>query len=82
MDTLDVIRGLRDEELQDWLRKVAAEDLALALVGADEGIKVAVYRNMSPRAKSLLASDVVSLEEQDPPHAERTRAIRTVLQHL
>lgn len=82
MDTLDVIRGLRDEELQDWLRKVAAEDLALALVGADEGIKVAVYRNLSSEAKAVLASDVASLEDQDPPHADRTRAIRMVLQHL
>lgn len=82
METLDAIRTLRDEELQEWLRKVTAEDLALALVGADEGIKVAVYRNLSPRAKSILASDVASLEDQDPPHADRTRAIRTVLQHL
>jgi len=82
METLDSVRGLRDEEIQSWLRKISSKDLAMALVGADEGTKVAVFRNMSSPAKTALAAEVSGLEAQDPPHADRTMAIRTVLQHL
>jgi len=82
METLDAVRTLRDDVIQTWLRRVNPEDLALALVGADSEVKTCVFRNLSSRAQQALDSDITAMESVDPPHADRTRAIRTVLQHL
>lgn len=82
MDTMDVLLGRRDDEIQTWLRKIEAADLALALAGASEEVKHVVLRNLSERARSVLTQDIRSREEAEPSHADRTRAIRTVLQHL
>lgn len=79
MKSLDALTLMSDPDIQTWLRTVSAHDLALALLDADEPIRKAVYRNMSPRARTILSSDVAALLKQNPSASVRAEATRNVL---
>jgi flagellar motor switch protein FliG len=54
-----------DAEIQGILRSVSGADLMTALVGAEQEVKEAVYRNLSPRARDYLIPTVERLEKGD-----------------
>ena len=52
---------MKNEEIQNWLRKVGQENVAslvIALLGADDETKNCVFRNMSQRAVTQLRNDL------------------------
>ena len=59
------IADLDDESIQKILRKITGRDLITALVGADEKIKLAIYRNLSDRVKAYVEPTVLRLEKGD-----------------
>jgi antitoxin component of MazEF toxin-antitoxin module len=56
---------LDDESIQRILRNISGRDLITALVGADPGIKKAMYRNLSARVKAYVEPTVARLEKGD-----------------
>jgi flagellar motor switch protein FliG len=54
-----------DATIQRILRKINGTDLITALVGADDNIKEAVYRNLSERVRNYVISKVGRLERGD-----------------
>jgi flagellar motor switch protein FliG len=62
---IDEIPKLDDTSIQQTLRKVSGVDLLTALVGANESVKEAIYRNLSPRVKQYLIPTVEKLEKGD-----------------
>ena len=61
MTVLYRLKTMKDTEIQNWLRKVGRENvtsLAAALAGADDEVKNCVYKNMSAKARTMLAADV------------------------
>jgi len=52
---------LDDRSIQRLLRELDTKDLALALKGANEDVKVAIFRNMSERASDMLQDDMDAL---------------------
>ncbi len=59
------IASLDDATIQRILRKITGTDLVTALVGADDAVKQAIYRNLSERAKTYAQSKVERLEHGD-----------------
>ena len=57
MFTFDDIVTLDDKDIQEVLRSIDTKRLALATKGVDDGVRVAISRNLSERA-------VASLEEE------------------
>lgn len=53
----DIVQ-LDDRAIQRMLREVETKDLALALKGANEDVKVKVFTNMSERAGNMLKDDM------------------------
>ncbi|HNV45963.1 MAG TPA: FliG C-terminal domain-containing protein, partial [Spirochaetota bacterium] len=47
-----------DRHIQKVLREVDTQDLAIALKGTSAELQGAIFRNMSPRASSLLREDM------------------------
>lgn len=61
MTTLNQLKTMKDEDIQNWLRKVGkdhVQTLVVALVGADAEVKDCVYRNMSGAAITYLKRDL------------------------
>jgi flagellar motor switch protein FliG len=61
MATLSKLKTMKNEDIQNWLRKVGQENVAtlvIALLGADEKTKNCVFRNMSQRALTQLKDDL------------------------
>lgn len=73
MTTFNRLKTMRDTDIQNWLRKVGQKNvipLGIALAGADEEVTDCVLRNMSDRARSILAQDIeknkkMNFKEQD-----------------
>jgi flagellar motor switch protein FliG len=62
---IEEIPKMDDQSIQRLLRSITGMDLMTALVGASVGVKEAVYRNLSPRAKDYLVPTVERLEKGD-----------------
>jgi antitoxin component of MazEF toxin-antitoxin module len=54
-----------DQTIQRVLRKISGVDLITALIGADEAVKAAVYRNLSDRVRRYVTERVDRLEKGD-----------------
>jgi antitoxin component of MazEF toxin-antitoxin module len=59
------IAALDDVTIQRTLLKISGSDLVIALVGADEAVKEAVYRNLSDPVKNYVVPRVEQLERGD-----------------
>jgi antitoxin component of MazEF toxin-antitoxin module len=59
------IAALDDPTIQRILRKISGTDLITALIGADDSVKQAVYRNLSQRAREYAQQKVERLERGD-----------------
>ena len=59
------ISALDDPTIQRILRKTTGSDLVTALVGADDAVKEAVFRNLSDRAGEFAKRKVAKLERGD-----------------
>ena len=59
------IASLDDPTIQLILRKISGTDLVTALIGADDSVKQAVYRNLSQRAREYAQQKVEQLENGD-----------------
>ena len=68
MSPLSKWKTMKNEDIQNWLRKVGQENVAtlvIALLGADEETKNCVFRNMSQRAVTRLKNDLDSYQTMD-----------------
>lgn len=54
MAALKKLKTMRDMEIQQWLRKIDAEDLKIAMTSMDHDEQACVLRNMSPRAGDVI----------------------------
>jgi antitoxin component of MazEF toxin-antitoxin module len=61
----DIIAGMDDITIQRILRKITGSDLITALIGADESVKEAIYRNLSERVKNYIQPKISKLEQGD-----------------
>ncbi len=59
------IAEMDDNTLQRMLRKISGTELITALIGAENGIKEAIYRNLSDRVRNYVVSKVNKLEKGD-----------------
>ncbi len=59
------IAELDDPTIQRILRRITGTDLITALIGADDAVKQAVYRNLSDRAREYAQRKVEKLEHGD-----------------
>jgi antitoxin component of MazEF toxin-antitoxin module len=62
---LSALAGMDDRLIQRILRKLKGSDLITSLIGADEEVKAAVYRNLSDRVREYVTSKVGRLEKGD-----------------
>lgn len=60
-----LVTSLDDRTIQRALRKITGADLIAAMVGAEEAIKEAIYRNLSDRAREYVKRAVARLERGD-----------------
>jgi flagellar motor switch protein FliG len=67
---------MKDLEIQQWLRKIDAEDLKIAMTRMDHQEQICILRNMSSRAGEALAA--FGKEAQALP----AEAVRKSCQHL
>jgi flagellar motor switch protein FliG len=58
MFVFDDLAGVDDRGLQELLKEISKEDLVLALRGAGERVKNAIFSNMSARAAELMKDDM------------------------
>ena len=58
MFVFDDLADVDDRGLQELLKEISKEDLVLALRGASERVKIAIFSNMSARAAELLKDDM------------------------
>ena len=63
MPDFDSISEMDDTTIQRMLRKINGADLITALIGADENIKQAIFRNLSERARNYVIAKVRKLEK-------------------
>jgi len=61
----ETISNMDDITIQRILRKINGTDLITALVGANESVKDAIYRNISERVKNYVMIKVKKLEQGD-----------------
>ncbi|MBN1410367.1 MAG: hypothetical protein JW969_05950 [Spirochaetales bacterium] len=67
MTTLSKLKTMDDGEIQDWLRKAEKEGistLVYALLGADNGVKNCVFRNMSEYAAGRLKAHLLKFSKK------------------
>ena len=61
MTAFSKLKTMDDKQIQDWLTKVGRANviaLGIGLLAADDGTKNCVYRNMSEKARAVLAQDI------------------------
>ena len=58
MFTFDDIVTLNDKDIQEVLRSVDTKRLGLAIKGVDDGVRIAIYRNLSERAVASLQDEM------------------------
>jgi flagellar motor switch protein FliG len=61
----DGISDMDDMTIQLMLRKIDGADLITALVGADEAVKAALFRNLSERVRVYVQAKLEKLEKGD-----------------
>ena len=61
----DSIPEMNDVTIQRMLRKITGMDLITSLIDADQGIKEAVYRNLSERVRNYVVLKVEKSEKGD-----------------
>jgi flagellar motor switch protein FliG len=61
----DSIADMDDMTIQLMLRKIDGADLITALVGADEAVKAALFRNLSERVRVYVQAKLEKLEKGD-----------------
>jgi antitoxin component of MazEF toxin-antitoxin module len=54
-----------DQTIQRVLRKIGGGDLITSMIGADDAVKAAVYRNLSDRVRRYVTERVDRLEKGD-----------------
>ena len=62
---LSSISSFDDQTIQRILRKIKGFDLIASLLGADETVKSAIYRNLSDRVREYVIAKVDKLEKGD-----------------
>lgn len=62
---LSAVQELDDRTIQRVLRKLKGVDLITCLIGAEEAVKDAIYRNLSERVRAYVTSKVAKLEAGD-----------------
>ncbi len=62
---LSAVVALDDQSIQRILRKIKGFDLITSLLGADDALKEAIYRNLSDRVRDYVKSKVDKLENGD-----------------
>ena len=62
---MSAVQELDDQTIQRVLRKLKGVDLITSLIGADEAVKDAIYRNLSDRVRAYVISKVEKLEAGD-----------------
>jgi flagellar motor switch protein FliG len=72
----DDLIGLDDRSMQELLRQVPADQLLLALKGADEPLKEKIFKNMSQRAAEMLKDD---LEAKGPVRVADVEAAQKLI---
>ena len=75
----EAIADMDDLTIQRMLRKISGTDLMIAMVNAEAGIKEALYRNLSDRAKGFVKAKLDRLEKGDARDLiiERSRSVLT-----
>lgn len=76
--TFDMLRGLKDRDVQELLRQVDRSSLALALKGADPDLLQLFLNNISERAGQMLQEEMDLLGA--PKLAEIERAQRAIIE--
>lgn len=59
------ISSMDDPTIQRILRKINGTDLITAMVGAEDGVKEAIYRNLSERVREYVKRKLDKLERGD-----------------
>jgi antitoxin component of MazEF toxin-antitoxin module len=59
------LADMDDLTIQRILRKISGCDLVTAMVGADDAVKEAIYRNLSERVRNYVKPKVGKLEQGD-----------------
>ena len=72
----DDLIELDDRSMQELLRQVPADQLLLALKGADEPLKEKIFKNMSQRAAEMLKDD---LEAKGPVRVADVEAAQKII---
>jgi flagellar motor switch protein FliG len=54
MNSLEKLKTMSDNEIQNWLRIIDPEDLKRGISGISEEIRKCIYRNMSGNAGKVL----------------------------
>ena len=79
----DIILKLDDRGIQKLLRELDAQELTMALKGANEPIRERVFRNMSERAVKMLKEDMEYLGNvRISDVKEKQRSIVLIIRHL
>ena len=68
MSTLERLKTMQDEEIQNWLRKIGTDNapaLVIALLGADSQVVACVTRNMARYARDTLMRELVKARALD-----------------
>jgi antitoxin MazE len=61
----DALAKADDITIQRILRKIDGADLITSMIGADQSVKEAIYRNLSERVKVFVKAKVAKLEKGD-----------------
>jgi len=67
---LNIVDFLTDKQIQAVLRKCDQNELALSLQGASNAVREAFFRNMSPRAETIIKEDMLSMGQPTPKDIE------------
>lgn len=79
----NIFKKLHDLCVQRILREIDAQELAIALVGADEEVKNKILSVMSKRAGQMLQEDIVQYQFMDKAKIDAARnSIVRVIRHL
>jgi len=62
LPTLEDVARLSDRDVQKLLKEVDAQEVAWALLGAEEALRGIFFRNMSSRAVDMLKDDMKILD--------------------
>ncbi len=83
MNKLDKLMTMTDKQIQDWLRKISVKTnkntLPIALLGANDGIKECVFRNMSMHAKTIVNTSIQEQRNNNIEESEIQKNIKIIV---